>query len=264
MDETTAAGYVGFGLSGDAVSLGTFTSVADALVKLLGELEASITGAQLLDWYIEDLRVGSANLAIRPATLESGDVELGGTVISFALDGLALVEDAPKRPHHFSDAALGCAKSLVSATEDDAGRLAIFGKSNTADVRRIEVSKRLAAHVDELIGFSTVATGSLEGTLEAMTIHRSIAFSIYDSITNRRTSCNCSRETLDLAMKHFGQRVSVSGEIRFNVRGEPTSMKVRELLPLGVGPLPQAKDIRGLFADDKVDIDEWSRFVRKD
>ena len=168
------------------------------------------------------------------------------------------------RPPHFSDAALRSAKSLVSATKDGAGRLAVFGKSNGAAVRRVTVSKRLTAHVDELIGFSSVATGSLEGTLEAMTIHGSIAFSIYDSITDRRTQCNCSRKTLNFAIKHFGERVSVSGEIRFNVQGEPTAMRVDEIRPLGVGLLPQPEDMHGLFSDAPVDIDEWSRFVRED
>ena len=256
VNEMTAAGYVGFSLSGDAVSLSMFTSVADSLAKLLGELETSITGTQLLDWHIEDLRVGSANLAIKPAALEPGNVELGNTVISSTLNGLALVEDSPKRPLHFSDAALRCAKSLVSATKYDAGRLAIFGGNGAAAVQQIAVSMRLAAHVDELIGFSTVAIGSLEGTLETMTIHDSIAFSIYDSITNRRTLCRCSRETLDFAIKHFGERMSVSGEIKFNVRGEPMSMRVAELRPLGDGLLPQPEDIRGLFSDDKVDMDQ--------
>ena len=28
-------------------------------------------------------------------------------------------------------------------------------------------------------------------------------------------------------------------------------------------PLPQAKDILGLFADHKIDTDEWSKFVRE-
>ena len=28
-------------------------------------------------------------------------------------------------------------------------------------------------------------------------------------------------------------------------------------------PLPQAKDILGLFADHKIDADEWSKFVRE-
>lgn len=129
--------------------------------------------------------------------------------------------------------------------------------------RRVAISKRLVAHVDELIGTASVALGSLEGRLEALTVHDSIAFSIYDSTTNRRIFCGCSRETLNAAIKHFDKRVSVSGEIRFNARGEATSMKVDEVHPLGTGPLPQAKDIRGLFANHKIDSDEWSEFVRE-
>ena len=117
--------------------------------------------------------------------------------------------------------------------------------------------------MDELLGAASVAFGSLEGRLEALTVHGAIEFSICDSITNRRIRCDCSRETLDVAIKHFGKRVSVSGEIRFNARGEATSMKVDEVHPLGTGPLPQAKDILGLFADHKIDTDEWSKFVRE-
>ena len=94
-------------------------------------------------------------------------------------------------------------------------------------------------------------------------MHGTITFSIYDSTTHHLIPCECSRETLDAAVKHFEKRVSVSGEIRFNARGEATSMKVDEVHPLGTGPLPQAKDILGLFADHKIDTDEWSKFVRE-
>ena len=114
-----------------------------------------------------------------------------------------------------------------------------------------------------LINSKSVALGSLEGRLEALTVHGAIEFSVYDSITNRRIRCSCSRETLDAAIKHFGKRVSVSGAIRFNALGEATSMNVDEVHPLGTGPLPQAKDILGLFADHKIDTDEWSKFVRE-
>ena len=114
-----------------------------------------------------------------------------------------------------------------------------------------------------LINSKSVALGSLEGRIEALTVHGAIEFSVYDSITNRRIRCSCSRETLDAAIKHFGKRVSVSGAIRFNALGEATSMNVDEVHPLGTGPLPQAKDILGLFADHKIDTDEWSKFVRE-
>ena len=111
--------------------------------------------------------------------------------------------------------------------------------------------------------FTSVAFGSLEGRLETVTVQDSIAFSIYDATTGRRILCNCNRETLNSAIKHFDKRVSVSGEVTFNVQGEATLMRVDEIRPLEIGPLPQAKDIRGLFSAHRIDIDEWSRFVRE-
>ena len=117
--------------------------------------------------------------------------------------------------------------------------------------------------VDERTGSASVALGSLEGRIDALTVHDSIAFSIYNSVTNRLTPCECSREMLNVAIMHFDKRVSVRGEIRFNARGEATSIKVDEVHPLGTGLLPQAKDILGLFADHKIDTDEWSKFVRE-
>ena len=252
---------LGFSLSGEAVSVESFIAVAKKLTDLLRELETSMTGGHALEWHIADLRIGSAHLGMRPHTEAPQGVESAPPIIAAALDGLAVVEGTAERPPHFSDQALRDAQSLVNAAKRHEGSLSVFG-GDGAESRQVPVSQRLVAHVDELLGAASVAFGSLEGRLEALTVHDSIAFSIYDSITNRRIRCDCSRETLDVAMKHFGKRVSVSGEVRFNL-GEATSMKVDEVHPLGTGPLPQTKDILGLFADHKIDTDEWSKFVRE-
>ena len=253
---------LGFSLSGEAVSVESFIAVAEKLTDLLRELETSMTGGRALEWHIADLRTGSAHLAMRPHTEAPRGVESAPPIIAAALDGLAVVEDTAERPPHFSDRALRDAKSLVNAAKRHEGSLSVFG-GDGAELRQVPVSQRLAAHVDELLGAASVAFGSLEGRLEALTVHGAIEFSIYDSITNRRIPCGCNRKTLDAAMQHFEKRVSVSGEIRFNARGEATSIKVDEVRPLGTGPLPQAKDIRGLFADYKIDTEEWSKFVRE-
>ena len=253
---------LGFSLSGEAVSVESFIAVAEKLTDLLRELEMSVTGGHALEWHIADLRTGSAHLAMRPHMEALQGAEGADRIIVSALDGLAVVEGAARRPPHFSDQALRHAKSLVNAPRRHPNSLSIFGGSGTVR-RQVAISKSLVAHVDELLGAASVAFGSLEGRLEALTVHGTIEFSIYDSITNRRIPCSCSRGTLDAAMQHFEKRVSVSGEIRFNARGEVTSMKVDEVHPLGTGPLPQAKDIRGLFADHKIDTDEWSKFVRE-
>ena len=252
---------LGFSLSGEAVAVQSFIAVATKLTDLLRELETSVTGREGLEWHIADLHMGSANLAIAPVTQSSESADSAALIIDATLEGIAVVESSPQRPPHFTDQALRHAKELTKAANGAANRLSIFGRG--AAHRRVAISQRLVAHVDELIGTASVALGSLEGRLEALTVHDSIAFSIYDSITNRRIFCGCSRETLNVALEHFDKRVSVSGEIRFNARGEATSMKVDEVHPLGMGPLPQAKDIRGLFANHKIDSDEWSEFVRE-
>ena len=120
-----------------------------------------------------------------------------------------------------------------------------------------------SASMSERTGLAHVALGSLEGRIEALTVHRAIAFSIYDSTVNRLTPCECSRATLDAAIMHFDKRVSVRGEIRYDARGEVASMKADEVHPLGTGPLPQLKDICGLFADHKIDTEAWAKFVRE-
>ena len=253
---------LGFSLSGEAVSVESFIAIAKKLTDLLRELETLMTGGRALEWHIADLRNGSARLAMRPHTEELEGPESAPPIIAAALDGLAMVEGAAERPPDFSDQALRDAQSLVNAAKRHEGSLSVFG-GDGAESRQVPVSQRLVAHVDELLGAASVAFGSLEGRLEALTVHGAVEFSIYDSITNRRIPCSCNRKTLDAAMQHFEKRVSVSGEIRFNAHGEATSVKVDEVHPLGVGPLPQAKDIRGLFADYKIDTEEWSKFVRE-
>ena len=123
--------------------------------------------------------------------------------------------------------------------------------------------------VDEFIAAASnpahIAVGSVEGTLEAVTVHDTIAFSIYDAITHRRVECKCNREILEMAKnRYFGSRVIVSGLVSYNAQGDATSIKVDDVRALGNAHLPQAKDIRGLYSDHKVDIDEWARFVRED
>lgn len=252
---------LGFSLSGEAVAVKSFIAVATKLTDLLRELETSVTGRDDLEWHIADLRMGSTNFAIAPVTQSPESADSASKIIDAVVKGIAIVENSPQRPPHFTDQALRDVKDLTRAANGATNRLSIFGGG--AEPLRVTVSQRLVAHVDELIGTKSVALGSLEGRLEALTVHGSIAFSIYDSITNRRISCGCSRETLNAVIKYFDKRVSVSGEIRFNARGEATSMRVDDVRPLGTGPLPQPEDIIGLFADHKIDTDEWSKFVRE-
>lgn len=263
MDQAGNEQQVGFRLAGEDVPVEKFIAVASKLTDLLKELETSVAGEQGVEWQIANLQVGSASLSMRPRLTSLTGRAKANAVIGAALEGLAAVEDAAHRPPYFTDQALRSAKSLVVVAKDESNALAVFGEAQGAH-RQVAISKHLVAHVDELIGPKLVAIGALEGTLETLTIHGATTFSIYDSITGSRLVCNCDRKALDLAIRYFGQRVSVSGEVNYDSQGAATSIKVDAIQAFPTGPLPQAKDIRGLFSEHKVDIDEWARFVRDD
>ncbi len=248
---------------GEDIPLGIFISAAQKLSDLLSALDVAVSGSQNLDWSIIDLGVGSANLTVEPTLRKEDGIDYGDMIISSALTGLELIEQEAKRPDYFTDEALKKAKELVGVINGKIERIAVFGKAESTPAQRVRITQRIAAHVDQLIGTSSVATGAVEGTLETLSIHGGTEFAVYDVIAARRIRCICARDTLNQLLTHLGDRLLVKGEVRFNIRGEPTSVKVESFRALGGGELPQAKDIRGLFSGNRVDINAWSQYVRK-
>lgn len=111
----------------------------------------------------------------------------------------------------------------------------------------------------------TEAIGSVEGSLEAVTIRGEKAFVVHDTITGRRIECvSTDREVVESAGELSGEVVCVRGEVRYGADGRPTSVAVSSLCRLGGGGRVQPEDLRGLFADDPIDLEEWARYVRED
>lgn len=258
-----AAKQIGFSLIGDAIPLGTFIDAAQDLKALLFELDTAVSGTRNLEWTILELRTGSATVTVTPSLLSEEAIDESTAVISIALTGMEIIEKTAERPPYFTDTALLKAKELVSLLNGRIERIAVFGNSGRGETKRVRITQRVAANVDQLLGTNTIALGSIEGTLETVTIHGGTTFNVYDLITRRGVRCLCDRETLDQLSSHLGQRVLIEGEVRYNIRGQPISVKVkRHRFLKDSSQLPQAKDIRGLFAKDKIDLEEWSEYVR--
>jgi hypothetical protein len=196
--------------------------------------------------------------------LHEDSIDQGALVISAALAGMEKIEKGGQWPDHFTENALLKAKEIVSIINGKVDRISFFGNTGDGSVR-VRVTQRVAANVDQLVGTSTTATGAIEGTLETITIHGGSAFNIYDVITARRIRCVCDRKTLnDLTTPDvIGKRILVDGEIKFNLHGQPVSIKVAQhRLLRDRKDLPQAKDIRGLFSKNKVNTEELSEELR--
>lgn len=255
---------IGITLSGDMIPLSLFLEASRGLNALLSEIDVAISGSRNLEWTIENLSIGSANLAVTPSLLHEDSIDQSALVISSALLGMEKIEKGGQWPEHFTETALLKAKEIVSIINGKVERVALFGNAGEGSVR-VRVTQRVAANVDQLVGTSTTARGALEGTLETITIHGGAAFNIYDVITARRIRCMCDRRTLNelTSPEVIGKRILVDGEIRFNLHGQPVSIKVAEhRLLRDRKDLPQAKDIRGLFSKHKVDTEELSEYLR--
>lgn len=112
---------------------------------------------------------------------------------------------------------------------------------------------------------ATEAIGSVEGSLEGVTIRGKKAFVVCDTITGRPIECVCAdRAIAESAAEFVGEVVCVRGRVRYGPDGRPASVAADSFRRLGGEARVQPEDLRGLFADDPIDLEEWSRYVRED
>lgn len=256
---TGTAPSVALRFDGDGVPAEAFLEAAKSLLEILSEVGRSLSDRQTVSWCIGHFDGGSGAVALRPAA--DDDQADAARAITSTVRGLAEMDASALRPAHFSDKALQFARRLGKVAGQREPGIALSASGGPTGERVQVVSGRVEAHARQALRRPR-EYGSVEGTVEALTIHGKSAFSVYDSVTGKRVECVCDRETIERVIEHLGKRINVRGEFRYGSDEEPKKVIVEDFRLLGVGPLPQAEDVLGLFADDPIDIEEWSRYVR--
>lgn len=234
-------------VDGPRVSLDRLISTAESALTLLREVDVEIThkSGGALDWVVSDLQSGSVHLEAKP---ELKDLSLGSEtavqVLAAVGEGLELVEHEAARPSHFNDSALKSARELTGALREE-GISRVRVRTNG---RSVEISQRLAAHVDELIKGKVKSIGSVEGRLETVSLHGSAYFNVYERISGKGVRCYFSEDRLEEVKKALGERVRVSGVIWSRRTGEVVSIQVREIEVFpDESDLPPAEAMRGVL-----------------
>jgi hypothetical protein len=128
-----------------------------------------------------------------------------------------------------------------------------------------QVSTRGAANIIRLLPVHHKAIGSVEGTLEAVSLHRGGRFTVYEYRTKKAVKSSFEREQwLEGIRAALGKRVEVGGLVEYNVRGEPLAIKIDRLRILGEGRLPTTRELGGSDPDFTGDMstDEFIRTIR--
>ena len=195
--------------------------------------------------WLVSVEPGSLRVEFRPEPVKAPANKIA-TILDTIENGIISAEAGLAPPRYFSDRALtkvGKLASIVDGAEDGLDRVQVWrnGKPHP-------ITAKTVAHVDSLVGIQSRDWGTIEGKLQTITERRVTKFVVYDPVTDRPTHCYFDDEILDEVVDAFGQRVSVSGLIRYRGDGEPVSIDVEEFRVLPTDDLlPSVDEVRGIL-----------------
>ncbi|MGN6216801.1 MAG: hypothetical protein ACTHN7_07580 [Solirubrobacterales bacterium] len=229
------------------VDLSSLVSVSQKFSSLIEEVARDYTGlSRSVRWLVE-VKPGSVRLPLRgeprAENVSPAVAHEVGTVIAKGLTGL---EAAAERPEHFTDKALSLAKDLANCATEE---LPIAIWNGSAGGR---VTKQLSVNAEKVLGTPEVTFGTIEGRLEALSIHGTKDFSVWPIGGNAIKCVFGSRLDLDVdVLPAVGKRVAVEGKIKTKPNGERVSVEVEELRVIGSSPVA-ADDVKGILAGYEV------------
>lgn len=233
-------------IAGQRITADRFLKAVSAFVGLINDVADNVSGEHGAFRWIVSVEGGSAIVHFRPEPRKAS-LDYASASIRAVNDGLDLVERRPERPRFWSDTALRKAKDLAEVLEIDDG--SVDHISVKLDRQQVEITRKLTAHVNDLIGADYTSLGTIEGRLRTVTEAGGVHFVVQDPLTHNSVRCYIEDEDVERYLGAFRKRVSVYGEIRYWKDGQPISITVREFRVLREShELPRAKDVKGILA----------------
>ena len=228
----------------DPVSVQGFLDAVSHTLEILRDLDSAIslrrTGT--VRWVISELHSESPATARLRAIPSSEEQDFSYDIIRNYLDGLEQLSTGTTIPKNFPDDALEYAKRLSRDMVKENIVILIQHQERT-----IEISERIAANADKHLSQTYLASGSVEGAMEMVTVHDRSYFRVYDTVHGMGIPCYFDPELLEHVRQGIGHRVSVQGDIQSDRNGKIRSLRVTgiRLLP-DEGQLPTPSQMRGL------------------
>lgn len=230
-------------------------ALADAM-SVLRELDSAISGKYhgALKWYVSHLS-SNGTLAIdllaklRPVKLKKNQpapVDISADVTRTFVVGFENLEQGTSPPY-ISEFGLERIKDMLEHLGLNGARG--YRATNLDEGRSIAVSNKTKDTVRQLLPADRFALGSVEGTLETISIHNQQKFVVYHALSKRAVTCFWKDandpDMLKLAFNALGKRVLASGRVEFNAKGDAGRVRAEEIRILGEDQLPTTADLAG-------------------
>jgi hypothetical protein len=252
-----------------AVTLRAFLAAFTNQLSILTDIDAVLSGKPkgLLDWYITDLRMGSAYGAFQSGFREEEDAIVPTNhdrrVAEVYRDGLRVIEGEGRSPAYYTDRDLIAARQTFRLI----GRDGIIGYSvsiNDAEPD-LDITARASVNVEQLIRPGESTFGGIEGRLVTISIAgRAPRFTVIDLATHKTVSCIFKDAIMDDVKTALGKRVFACGDLLFNRKGEPRRIAVQSFRTIeDAVKLPTSDDlIRAIGGPSDVSTKEYLELVR--
>jgi hypothetical protein len=258
------------------VELESFVRASANFLKMLTEIDQVMTGRYrgTLRWYIADLSSGLNGLSVdvlsrlKPPPKSKPNlstVDFSSRVAGSLVTGFEHVEKLGISPPYLSTYGLSNLNNMLGILGRNGARA--YRTTDLEQGRTVELSQNAVETVRSLLPTKRKTIGSVEGQLEAISIHGNKKFVVYDSLTKKAISCEFdSEEMLSKVKDDLGKRVLVSGLVHWNVQSEPKRVEVENIRVLGDGLLPTTKDLSGAYPDitEGMTTEEYIRSIRGD
>lgn len=234
----------------------------DILQELDNVISAKPSGS--MEWFVSGISTeASLTVTIEPKS-KLRDVDYSPKVAELFVDGWAHIQKEHTTPPYFSD--YGLRKTY---------RIAKTLRKNGAKAIKVEDIERKASglikadvadSLKKLISIRYQEIGSVEGTLEIISVHGSPRITIYHSITRRSVNCKFTPKLLQIAKEGLGNRVIAYGMVYSNYVYEPVKVDADriEIMP-EEKELPTTKDLHGIVPDFTGDMktEDYIRSLRE-
>jgi hypothetical protein len=212
----------------------TFLYVMNNSFDILKDLDSaiSVTPNGSLDWVVTKVSFDSPLTMQITSKPKNPEQNFGVKVVNEYVKGLKILGTEERTPPYFSESSLKKVRSIVSRLESEGAEpLEIQGnrKNNI-----VEFNKKMQKNTAMLIGNSYKSYGSVEGTLEMISIHGKPRFNIYDNLILRAVNCNMPDTFREKVRENLGRRVIASGIVSYNAKDEPISVIIEdfEIIPI--------------------------------
>jgi hypothetical protein len=253
-----------------AVTLRAFLTAFSNQLSILNDIDAVLSGKPkgLLDWYVTDLRMGSAHGAIQSGYRDDEEEEIvppnhDRKVVQVYRNGLRRIEGEGNSPAYYLDRDLIAARQTFRLI----GREGVSGYTVGIDDAEpdLDITARASVNVEQLIKPGERTIGGVEGRLVAISIAgRSPRFTVIDAVTHKTVACQFSDDYMEEVKMALGKRVFAHGDLIYNRMGEPKKVVLNAFRILeDKSTLPTSDDlIREIAGASDMSTREYLDLVR--